>query len=171
LQLLPILLAVPYIHLQIEVLRRPVEFALAALVGVHDDAGHLAATRRHGHDQGVVGEPGVVVLAERVPEHPAGGHIHHRSQVQLALAGLDLGAVAVPLDVDLLRREVPLDQVRRPPAAFPRPGRSPALLRPPGSQTLLAHDRGHSVLADLPPGRAQIGGDPRRPVGPPVRGE
>ena len=45
--------------------------------------------------------------------------------MELALAGGDLGAVAVPPDVDLLRREVPLDQVRRVPR--PLPGRVVAL--------------------------------------------
>jgi hypothetical protein len=71
LQLLPILLAVPYIHLQIEVLRRPVEFALAALVGVQDDAGHGAAAHRHRHHQRAVGQLRVVVLAQGEPQHPA----------------------------------------------------------------------------------------------------
>jgi hypothetical protein len=71
LQLLPILLAVPYIHLQIEVLRRPVEFALAALVGVHDDAGHGTAAHRHRHHQRTVGQLRVVVLAQRESQHPA----------------------------------------------------------------------------------------------------
>jgi uncharacterized protein YecE (DUF72 family) len=37
LQLLPILLAVPYIHLQIEVLRRPVEFAQDVFVYFNND--------------------------------------------------------------------------------------------------------------------------------------
>ena len=46
--------------------------------------------------------------------------------MQLALIGADLGAVAVPLDVDLLRREVPLDQVRRA-RLRPLPGRVVAL--------------------------------------------
>jgi len=52
-------------------LRRPVEFALAALIGVEDDAGHLPAAYRHRHHQRAVGQLGVVVLAQREPEHPA----------------------------------------------------------------------------------------------------
>jgi hypothetical protein len=48
--------------------------------------------------------------------------------MELALAGRDLRAVAVPLDVDLPRREVPLDQVRRALASCrPLPGRVVAL--------------------------------------------
>jgi hypothetical protein len=58
-------------HLQLKVLRRPIESALAALVGVEDDAGHGAAADRHRHGQRAVGQPGVVVLAEGEPQQPA----------------------------------------------------------------------------------------------------
>jgi len=37
--------------------------AFAALIGMHDDAGHLAAAHRCGHDQRALGQLGVVVLA------------------------------------------------------------------------------------------------------------
>ncbi len=50
-----------------------------------------------------------MVLAEREAEYPPGGHVQDRGQVELALPGLDLGAIAVPFLVDLLRGEVPLD--------------------------------------------------------------
>src|SRR5580700_686349 len=153
------------------VLRRPLELKLTAAVGVHDDAGYLPAAYRDCHDQRAAGQLGVVMLAGREPQHPAGGHVHHRGQVELAFAGLDLRPVAVPFAVHLLGWEVPLDQVRRPPAALPGPGRGPALLLPPGGQALLTHDRGDRVLADLPACRSQVGSDPRRPVRAPVRGE
>jgi len=42
----------------------------AGLVGVQGDAGHLPAAHRHRHGQCSVGQPGVVVLAEREPQHP-----------------------------------------------------------------------------------------------------
>ena len=74
----------------------------AALVGVQDHAGDLPAARRHRHRQRAVGQLRIVVLAEREPEHPPGGHVQDRGQVELALTGGDLGAVAVPLAVDLL---------------------------------------------------------------------
>jgi hypothetical protein len=65
-----------------------------------------------------------MMLPQGEPEDPAGGRVQHRSQVQLALTGVDTGAVAVPLLVDLLRGEVPPDQVRRALACCrPRPGR------------------------------------------------
>src|SRR5436190_19847147 len=53
------------------VLRRPVESALAAAVGMHDHAGHGTAAHRHRHGQRAVGQAGVVVLAEGEPEDPA----------------------------------------------------------------------------------------------------
>jgi hypothetical protein len=84
--------------------------------------------------------------------------------MQLALISRDLGAVAVPLAVDLRGAEVALDQVRGPPPALPWPGRGPALPRPPGRQALLAHQRSDGVLADPPPGIAQVSGDPRGAV-------
>ena len=65
----------------------------SAAVGVHDDAGDLAAAHRHRHGQRAVGQSGVVVLAEREAEYPPGGHVQDRGQVELALPGLDLGAI------------------------------------------------------------------------------
>jgi hypothetical protein len=53
------------------------------------------------------------MLAQGEPEHPARGHVQDRGQVQLALAGSDLGAVAKPLAVELGRAEVAFHQVRR----------------------------------------------------------
>jgi hypothetical protein len=67
----------------------------------------MAAAHRYGHGQRAVGQLRVVALAEGEPQHPAGGHIQHRDQVQPALAGGDLGAVAEPLAVELGGREVP----------------------------------------------------------------
>jgi D-arabinose 1-dehydrogenase-like Zn-dependent alcohol dehydrogenase len=61
---------------------------------VHDDAGDPAAAHRHRHGQRAVGQSGVVVLAEREAEYPPGGHVQDRGQVELALPGLDLGAIA-----------------------------------------------------------------------------
>ena len=90
---------------------------LAALVGVEDHAGHLAAAHGHRHGQRAVGQLRVVVLAERKPEDPARAHVQHRIQIQLALTGDDLGAVAVPVAV-------------RPAAANWRPTRSGARHRP-----------------------------------------
>jgi len=55
----------------------------AALVGVEDDAGHLAAAHGHRRCQSAVGQLRVVVLAQGKPEDPAGGHVQDRGKVQL----------------------------------------------------------------------------------------
>ena len=56
----------------IKVLRRPIEFALAALIGVHQHVGQgvFAAADRDRHLQGCLGEVGVVVLADREADDP-----------------------------------------------------------------------------------------------------
>src|SRR3954454_11099751 len=72
-----------------------------ALVAVEDHAAdRLPATaHRDRHGQRVVGELGIVVLAEGEPEDAPRTHVQHRGQEQLALVGDDLGAIAVPLAI------------------------------------------------------------------------
>jgi hypothetical protein len=133
----------------------------AALIGVHDHSGHLAAAYRDRHCQRAVGQLRARMLRQAEPEDPPRPHVQDRREVQLALAGGDLGAVAVPLAVDGGRSERPLDQVRRPPPALARPGRGPAAGLAPGGQAHLGHQHGDGVLADCPPGVPQRGGNPR----------
>src|SRR2546421_5019802 len=109
-------------------LRRPLEPEFAALVGVEPNAGHLAAAHRDGHGQRAVGERRVMPLAQGESQHPAGGHIQDRDQVQPALIGGDLGAVTEPFAVQRSRWEIPLDQVRRPPPALAQASRGAPLL-------------------------------------------
>src|SRR5690242_9364172 len=106
--------------------------------------------RCHGHGQRAVGQLRVVMLAEREAKDPPGGHIQYRGQVELALPGGNLGAIPIPLAVDLAGGEVAADQVRCPPPALARPGGALAVLLPPRRQLLLAHQRGDRVLADPP---------------------
>ena len=70
-------------------------------IGVHDHAGDriFAAADGDGHRQCRVGQLGVVVLVHREADGPAGTHVQHRAQEQLALVGHDLGAVPVPLAI------------------------------------------------------------------------
>jgi hypothetical protein len=49
---------------------RPAVYS-AALIGVHDDAGHLPAAHRHRHGQRPVGQLRVVMLAQGEPHDPA----------------------------------------------------------------------------------------------------
>jgi hypothetical protein len=71
---------------------------------VHDhlaDRG-LAAADRDRHRQRGLRQVGVVVLTDREPDDPARPHVQHAVQVELALLGRELGAVAVPLAVQLV---------------------------------------------------------------------
>jgi hypothetical protein len=83
------------------------------------------------------------------------------TEVELALVGGNLGAVAVPLVVEPIRSEVPADQVRCAPPAAALPGGLFALLAAAGGQPELTHELGNGVLADPPAGIPQVGGDPR----------
>jgi hypothetical protein len=126
--------------------------------------GTCPPAHRHRHGQSTVGQLRVMVFRQRESEHPARAHVQDRGEVELALAGGDLGPVAVPFLVDIRRREVALDQVGRAPAPLAGPRRRPAPPPAPGCQVLLAHHLGDGVLAHPPPGIPQVGGDPRRAV-------
>jgi hypothetical protein len=112
-----------------------------------------------------------VVLAQGKPDDPPGGHIEHAGQVQLALGGDDLGAVAVPLAIELLGGEVPADQVWRRLAPSPRPSCGAPVAFRAGLQALLAQQCRDGVLTDPLPGLAQVSGDPRGAVAALVRGK
>jgi len=120
-----------------------------------------AAADGHGHRQRAVRQLGVVVVGQGEPHDPPRSHVQHRGQVQLALVGDDLGAVAVPLLVHRAGREVAADQVRGPPPTPARAGGTPTLLAHPGHQMLLTHDLRDGLLADPPARLAQVIGDPR----------
>src|SRR4029453_5348401 len=72
------------------------------------------------------------------------------------------GAVPVPLLIQPAGREIPADQIRRPPPALALPGRRLAPALGTRDQAMLAHDRCDGVLPHPPPRIAQIVGDPRR---------
>src|SRR5664279_4666277 len=110
--------------------------------------------RRAGRTRGVA--RGWVALSGPIrPAHRLG---HAHAQV---------GAVTEPALVELAGVELSPDQVRRPPRLTRSGGALPAPLGP-SYQPPLGHDRSDGVLADPPAQGAQIGGDPRRPVGAPV---
>jgi hypothetical protein len=73
------------------------------------------------HLQRRLGELGVVMGPDAEPDDAARAHVQHAVQVQLALVGWDLGAVAIPLAVEPIRGEVTLEQVRCP-TTVPGPG-------------------------------------------------
>jgi len=57
---------------------RNVPAALAALIGMQDDARHLAAAHCHGHCQRGAGQLRVLVIRQGEAEYPAGGHVHYQ---------------------------------------------------------------------------------------------
>ena len=127
-------------------------------------ARHWRAADRHRHPQRRLSQVGVVVLAEAEPDDAPGAHVQDRVEVELALVGGYLGAVAVPLAVDLLSAELAADQVRCPPPSPALPGRAAAPPSRPCAQPQLTHDRRDRVDTDPPPLITQVRGDPRRPV-------
>jgi hypothetical protein len=79
----PNLVVVPSDTSTLEVLRRPLESTLAALVGVQDHPGDrvLAAPDRDGHRQRGVGQCGVVMLGQGEADDAPRAHVQHRGQV------------------------------------------------------------------------------------------
>jgi hypothetical protein len=140
---------------------------------VQDDPGDRVppAADRDRHGQRRVGQLGVVMGAEGEADDPPRSHVQHAVEIQLALVGDDLGAIAVPLAVDLPSGKPPPDQVRGPPPAPPRAGATAALARVAGDQPLLGHDLRDRVRTDPPARLAQVRGDPRGAVAAAVRGE
>ena len=125
-----------------------------AFRAAHGD-GHRPARRRPRRRR--------VMLRQGEPEDPAGSLAHsHRSQVELAFTGSDLGLIAVPLAVQPGRGEVPLDQVRGTPSRPVPGGWWPGRFRP-GRQALFCHQRSDGVLAHPPPGVLEVSGDHRGP--------
>ena len=77
---------------------------LAALVGVEDHAGDVAAAHRGGHAQRRLGQRRVVMLAHGEARQPPRRQVQHGGQVELALVGGDLGQVPAPALIDRARR-------------------------------------------------------------------
>ncbi len=78
-----------------------------SLPRVHDHAAHVAAAGGRGHVQGRDDQVGVMTGGHRVAEKATGEQVDDRRQVQLALAGFDLGEIARPDEIGFLGGEVP----------------------------------------------------------------
>jgi hypothetical protein len=128
----------------IEVLRRPPEFALGALVGVNHGSAEGVALG-DGHPEGVGDERGVRACVDRPTDHSSGEHVEHHRAVDLALAGRMLGDVGDPEPVRFGPCEVPSDEVAGGglvgDAPVPRPA-AEAL------QARLPHQEPHRLLTD-----------------------
>jgi hypothetical protein len=99
------------------VLRRPVESALGAGVGVvHEILDVLpgAGAGVQGHLQGGQRQFGQVVVGDRPPDDPARAHVQHEGGVGLAGVGVQVGEVDHPQPVRGGRGEVTVHPVRGP---------------------------------------------------------
>ena len=86
----------------VQALGEQVAGVLAALVGVEDHAGDVAAADRGGHAQRRLGQRRVVVLAQREAGQTPRREVLDGGQVELAFVGGDLGQVPTPALVDRL---------------------------------------------------------------------
>jgi len=148
----------------IEVLRRPVEFALTASVAVEDDPGCGPTPNTGGHGERVEDELGAHVLGHRVAQQSPAAQVEDRRQVEPALTGRDVGNVANPSNIGPAGSEPAADQVRQRWRVLGRDGRADL------GRLVHAHDpvRPHqpldSLVVDRPAAVDQLDGHPRRAV-------
>jgi|GEM_PF-4134923 hypothetical protein len=95
----------------IEVLRRPVEFALTPMVGVHDGVLFVAMASPDRHLQRVGDELCTQVIGNRPTDDATAVGVDHRCEIDLALGRSVLGDVADPQRVRTLDREAPVHEI------------------------------------------------------------
>lgn len=144
-------------------LRRPVDFALAAVIGVVQQLpGRVAPPE--GHHQRGDDEVGGLAFAHRPTDQRVVVEVADPCQVELAVATAELGDVGDPSLIGALGGEVPLQQVRcrrHGGVAASTPLASP--MRP--DEALSTHQAGHPMPAGVMAGPAELTSDARRPIG------
>jgi hypothetical protein len=148
-------------------LRRPIESALAAAIGVEDQPrGRLTLSKCH--LKRLAGQRAVQVVGQRQADDAAGREIDDAGQVGPALPGAHVADIATPDGVDGVRRrgEVALQEIGGL-AAGRRVGDGGALGAPPGApdQAAVRHQAGNPLAAHALARAAQRLGDARRSVG------
>jgi len=157
---------VPSQLLVVEVLRRPLEFTLAAAVGVEDEP-RIRPTLRERHLEGFAHQRGAQVIGQGETDDAAGREIDDRGHVGPALVRAHVADVAAPDGVRRVRLggEVAAQQVGRPGC---RGVRDRGALRAPASASHDAatrHQPGHALAGDALAALAQRPHDTRRAVG------
>src|SRR5215212_8286380 len=146
-------------------LRRPVESALAAVVGVADQAGWWLSLA-DGHLQGVQDQFSAQVVGHRPANDPTRERVQDHGEVQPALVGALLGNVGDPELIGTGRCEPALDEIwcrRRGGIAPGQPTTPPTV---DALQAVLAHDAGDAFAADMDAqAQAQLGVDAWGAVG------
>jgi hypothetical protein len=98
----------------VEVLRRPIESALPAPVGVVDEPVQGGVAAPDGHLQCVQGQVGAQVAGQPPADQQAGVAVDDEGGVAEARPGADVGQVGDPQLVGAGGGELPVDQVGRP---------------------------------------------------------
>jgi hypothetical protein len=98
--------------LTVEVLRRPVESTLTAVIAMDHRLLWPRVAVGDGHAQGIGDQRGGLVAVDRPAHHPAGEHIQHDAAVHLAFPGGMLGDIGHPQLVWCRPVEATLNQVR-----------------------------------------------------------
>ncbi len=148
------------------VLRPPVEPGLHAAVGVEDHPGHRMTSLHDRHRQRVGDQRGTHMVGHRPADDPPGVRVDHGREVEPALPGADVGHVPDPHRVQAALVEPALDPVERDVVRL-RLGlcRGPPRPRSASPQTVGPHVLRDRLARHNLALRAQVGKDPRRPVG------
>src|SRR5206468_2305567 len=96
-----------------QALRRPIESALRAVIGMCHHAGSVLAAGGDGHAERVEYKLALEVVAHRPADDPTAEHVLDGGEKEEALSGLDVLEVADPEPVRLRAGEVAVDEVRR----------------------------------------------------------
>jgi len=102
------------------------------------------------HLERIERELGAYVVRHRPADDPAAAEIKHSREVEETLVGLDVGDVGEPHLVDLLHRELAIENVRRDGMVVTRiHGHDSEPLRARGPDRIFPHDAGDGVATDV----------------------
>ena len=148
-----------------QVLRQPIESALAAAVGVEYHTPHLAAAGSDRFAQRVSDERCFHVRCHRDTNNSAGRQVQDERQVQEPLPGSDVGYVANPGFIRPSSAEVARQQVRDPMSGVRCGGDTP-LAGNETRHTVAFHQPLHPFVIHHQPTPTQLGAHPWRTIGP-----
>ena len=145
-------------------LRRPLESALDAAVGMVDEAwGRRAMLDRH--HQGVLAQRTPQMVGHAPPYDLASGHVLDGRQIQPALVSGDIRDVCEPDRVGAVSLEDTLEQVGSDAVAMPAVGRDRRPLLAPGRpNAVFPHEPGDPLAGDVDALSPQFGMDARSPI-------
>ena len=135
-----------------QVLRPPIESALAAAVGVEHHTPHLAATGSGRFAERVSDERGLEVWCHGDTNNSAGCQVGDERQVEEPLPGSDVGYVANPGFIRPSSAEVASQQIRDPMSAVRCGGDTP--LAENETNNMVAFHQPHPPVCGSPPGHA-----------------